>query len=144
MTDTPAAWTVNIDGHEIPLRITTCAAIGIERATGRTLFQHAEAVQDRSLSIAHLATMLRFLAPVDSPVAALRGPTLDEALPPHIALALGGLDAVTLGAPLGTGDTAEAAILRNGLVDVMARVMVPIVAAMRAGADAAGNPRVAA
>lgn len=129
-----APWTVAIDGHPVPLAITADAIVGIERHTGRTLFQHADAASRRAVPLRDLAIILRYLAGVGAPIAALRGP-------PIVELISGEPGVMTDLQPQHFGETAEAVIVRNGLIEVLAAVMLPIVAAMKAGTTTDGLRR---
>ena len=119
-------WAIMVDGETIPLRITTPAIIAIEQATGRTLFEHALASKERSVPLVHLAIIVRALAGPTCPVPALRSP---EPYAGRLPI---------LFAP---DSAAEEAIVRNGMINILARVMLPIVAAMRGGVTEVGEPK---
>ena len=125
----PSPWTVTLDGVTIPLTPTIASLIAIERDTGRTLLQLADAVSTRSVTLTQLATIIRSFAGPQSPLEAARASE---------AYYLWRTPMMSAG-----DDPLCGLIISNGMVDVLASGMTPLVAAVMGKTDAEGRLRLA-
>ena len=130
----PAGWSITLDGVEHPLRITLEAFLAIELLTGQPLFRHLEAAAARNVTLDDLATILRCLLGPAASVPGLAGPEW------QYAPAEAGLPPLLLPDMVGNRE-ASAAILRVGLVNVLAIVMTPLLYALRGGITDEGDPK---
>lgn len=122
---TPSPWSLTLDGTTIPLTPTIEALIAIERETGRTLYQLAEAAKDRAVTIPQLVAIVRSFAGPDCPVEAVRAP----------AIVLGWQAPMSAGAD----DAAAGVIVSNGVLGVLAGAMMPLMAALMGKVDRFGR-----
>ena len=118
-------WTLEIEGQVVPLTPKLDALIGIERATGKTIYQHLDAAHRRAVMLEDLAFIVRFLVGEDCPIEGLRSPISRSGLHGPLAQL--------------HGEQAEAIIVRAGMIDVLAIVMVPILAAVKGQVDEHGR-----
>jgi hypothetical protein len=120
----PTTWEIVIEGRPVPLAPRLPALMGIEKATGRTIYQHVQRAAQRATTMQELTVIVRFLAGSACPVEAIRGPA----------------EINGFAMPLDINDPkATAVVLRSGLIPCMVAVTLPLMAAVRGAIDEEGE-----
>ena len=116
-------WTIELAGSEHALVPAVPALVTIERATGRTLFGLVDRSRSEGFALTDMAVIAIALAGVKAPAESELA-TLYEALSSGLT-----------GAPV---ERMTAMLADAGLVQVSARLLPPLVAALSGGVDAEG------